>query len=215
MTGLGEKIFTNTWGYEVYAVSMREVSSTRFSVDVYVVAPNGSMSDLYTISRKDYITGKKPLDFILDLDGDFIRDDIYKIKNALAPFFRSMGDKKVETIQGKATLEELHQKVSDFIRINAEDLQDNISAEIFIRGEYGYILTTRMKNFVDEHKEELGYKKIEILRRLKIMGVLVTAKDRPYDMLVSVNGEKRRFYKILLADEQEEEAAGEVISIGD
>ena len=214
MARLGQKIHTNPWDYEVYAVPMRDINTTRYSVDIYVVAPDGSISDLFTVSRKDYYTGKKPLDFIFDLDGDFDRDDIDKIRYELKSYFHGVGNKDVETIQAKATIQEIQQKISEYIRINAEELEDNISAEVFIRGDYGYILTTKMKEFVNEYKDGLGYKKIEILKRLKVMGVLVTTKDRPYDTLVSVDGVKRRYYKIKLADEQEEETAGEVIDIG-
>lgn len=214
MARLGQKIHTNPWDYEVYAVPMRDINTTRYSVDIYVVAPDGSISDLFTVSRKDYYTGKKPLDFIFDLDGDFDRDDIDKIQEKLIPYFHSVENKNVETIQAKATIQEIHQKISEYIRINAEELEDNISAEVFIRGDYGYILTTKMKEVVKEYKEELGYKKIEILKRLKVMGVLETAENRPYDILVSVNGVKKRYYKIKLADKQEEETVEEVINLG-
>lgn len=216
MAGLGQKIHTNSWGYKVYAVPMRDINTTRYSVDIYTVSPDGSMSDLFTVSRKDYYTKPKALDFIFDLDGDFCRDDIDKVYYALMPFFRSNENKNAATIQGKATMQELHMKVSDYIRTNEEKLGANTGAEVFIRGDYGFILTTKMKEFVNENKEELGYnKKTEILKRLKVMGVLETTKDRPYDVLVSVDGVKKRYYKIRLADEQEEETEGEVINLGD
>lgn len=45
------------------------------------------------------------------------------------------------------------------------------------------------------------------------MGVLKCAKSRPYDALVSIGGEKRHFYKILLEKESVEEETCEVYNL--
>lgn len=54
---LGELIHTNGW-YSVYAVKMRDTSSCRVSLELYVVSEDGEMSDLITITRKDFYTKK-------------------------------------------------------------------------------------------------------------------------------------------------------------
>ena len=67
-----------------------------------------------------------------------------------------------------------------------------------------------LDTFAKEHKH-VGYKRLEIIKRLKIMGVLVSSNNRN-DVLVSIKGEKKRFYKILLAEEPEEAEEYEVLN---
>lgn len=213
MNRLGQMIYENAWGYEVYAVLMRDVASTRISTELYTVSPSGEMSDIMTVQKQDIMTKKNPLDFFLNLDGDFGRDDIDVIKNVVFDMLR--GDKKsvMQTVQIKSPLSGIHYSLSDHIRKNAEELTDNHEADIFIKDGYGYMRTECMDEFVKENKE-LGYKRIEILKRLKIMGVLKNGANRPYDVQVSIGGVKKRFYKIQLAEEKvTEEKADEVIEI--
>ncbi len=210
MNKLGKKIYINEKGFEVYVVYMRDAASTRISVEMYTVSPSGEMSDLITVP-KHVLVGKKSLDFFLDLDGDFCLDDIVAIKNEAV---KNLQDAKIETTQTKSPLAGIQNTLSIYIRNNAKELQDNLDADIFIRDGFGYLRTDCMDKFVREHPE-LGYKRVEILKRLKIMGALENAPNRPYDMLISINNSKRRFYKILLADEsRREDKPDEVIVNG-
>lgn len=213
MDRLGKLIYKNAWEYEVYAVLMRDVASTRISTELYTVSPSGEMSDIMTVQKQDIITKKNPLDFFLNLDGDFGRDDIDVIKNVVFEMLR--GDKRsvMQTIQIKSPLSGIHYSLSDYVRKNAEELTDNPEADIFIKDGYGYMRTECIDAFIKENSE-LGYKRIEILKRLKIMGVLKNGANRPYDIQVSIGGVKKRFYKIQLAEEKvTEEKADEVIKI--
>ncbi len=210
MHRLGKRIYKNKNGYEVFVVYMRDAASSRISVEMYTVSPSGEMSDLITVPRRDLV-GRKSLDFFLDLDGDFCLDDIVAIKNESV---KNLQDAKIETTQTKSPLDGIHYAFSNYIRKNEKELGKNPDADIFIRDGYGYLRTDCMDKFVREHPE-LGYKRVEILKRLKIMGVLENSPNRPYDVLISINNSKRRFYKILLADESRlEEKPDEVIVNG-
>ncbi len=207
MNRLGKLVYTNAWGYEVYASAMRDMNSTRVSLAMYVVSPQGEMSDIFTVSKKDIFNKKSTFHFFYDIEGDFGRDDIDKIKNAVLEVVK---DEKSRIItQERATMSELHSAVCDYIRENAEDLEDNESADVFIRDGYGYMRTECMDLFIKGNKQ-LGYsKRVEVLKRLKIMGALATGNNRPYDILVSVGGTKKHFYKVVLTDcvaEEVEEA---------
>ncbi len=211
MHRLGKRIYKNKNGYEVFVVYMRDAASSRISVEMYTVSPSGEMSDLITVPRRDLV-GRKSLDFFLDLDGDFSFDDILKIKDEAVKNLKVV---KPESTQNKSSLAGIHDTLSNDIRKNANDLQDHPDADIFIKDGYGYLRTDCMDKFVREHPE-LGYKRVEILKRLKIMGVLVNSPNRPYDVLISINNTKKRFYKILLADESRlEEKPDEVIANAD
>lgn len=212
MERLGTKIYENSWEYKVFVVIMRDKNSQRIKVVIYIVTPDGRMSDMITIPRMKIFTNKKAFDFLYDLEGDFGRDDVEKIKYAIVAMLKDFGKKEI--IQEKATIEEIHEAVSEYIRINAEELQDNPGADVFINGGYGFMATPVMDDFIKSYKD-LGYNRQEVLKRLKIMGALAYGKNRPYDTTVSIGGEKRHVYKILLAKEKEEEKEDEVIEIGD
>lgn len=195
---LGHFIYENDWAYKVYAVEMCDTGSSRVSYEIYVVSGDGEMSDIVTITRKDFYTKKNCFDVLLNLPGGFTKDDMDAVRHRFLKFLNI--EHPIELAQSRATLEEMHLALSRCIRENAEDLSDNPDAEMFTKGEYGYMLTPYMDAFVKAYKE-LGYKRIEILKRLKIMGYLENGKNRAYDTLVSVKGTKKHFYKIILAEE--------------
>lgn len=213
MKKLGTTIHTNKWGYSVNAVVLRDKNSKRVSVEIYVVTPDGSMSDIITIPKKNVYAKKNYLDFMYDMEGMFTHDDITRLRPVIQNLLQN--DNAMITVQDKATLDELHGAISTYIREEAEELSDNADCDIFIKGAYGYMTTAKLEEFCKKHKL-LGYKRLEILKRLKIMGALQNGKDRPYDTLVSIRGVKRHFYKIELAEQnQEVEQGEEVIDIGD
>lgn len=210
MEKLGTLIHTNAWEYQVMALATKDKSSKRMSLHMYTVDPEGNISDIFTISRKDYFTKKNAFDFFYDIEGDFKRDDIDKIRGAVFELFKD--ENNISITQNKATMQEIHRAVSDFIREECEDLEDNPEANVFIKDEYGYILPAYMDLFVKSSSKELGFsKRVEVLKRLKIMGALHNGNNRPYDVLISRKGNKQRFYKIELADEMLDEQADEVV----
>ena len=210
MDKLGNLIFTSDFEYKVYALTMRDKSSSRVSVEVYIVNPQGEMTDIVTIPKKDIYTKKTVFDFFYDMEGDFCRDDISKIAMEIMEVIKKGGSCTVT--QKKATMQELHEAVCAFIRDNSEELEDNSDTDIFIKENYGYMKTDCINQFIKENKE-LGYgKRVDVLKRLKIMGALVTGTNRPYDISVSVGGKKKHFYKVRLVDKATDEAE-EVISI--
>lgn len=208
MNRLGKKVFEHDFGDAVYAVVLSDKSSKKLSVNIYVLYKDGTMSEIITIPRKDIYTKKNCFDFFLDMEGDFGRDDIDKIKMGVIGVLKE--DNCRESVQARATIEELHQSISDYIRQAAKPLSDKGENEIFIRDNYGFMKTESLKIYEINYKG-LGYKHFEILRNLKIMGALQPANNRSYDTLVSINGKKKRYYKIELAEPREEETADEVI----
>ncbi|ODR36376.1 hypothetical protein [Eisenbergiella tayi] len=212
MNRLGIKVFENAWGYEVFVVFMRDISSKRVSVEVYIMSPEGEMSDLMSVKICDFVTKRNCLDFLFSQEGSFTRDDIDNIKCQIASLIKKEKTSFVDT-QDKATMQEIYRALTAYIEENAEELTDNPNAQIFIRDNCGYMETKVMNAFVKAYKEELGFSRIEILKRLKIMGVLLPAKDRPYDMPIKIEGRQLKCYRIVMPEKDAAETASEVISI--
>ena len=208
MNRLGKEVFVNDYGDAVYVVALSDKSSKKLSADIYVLYANGTLSDIITIPRKDIYTKKNCFDFFCGMEGDFGRDAIDSIKRQLADMFRK--EEEREIIQTKATMEEIHQSISNYICLNEKPISENSENSIFLKDGYGFMNAEAMKKF-EKYNKDLGYKHLEILRRLKIMGALQPANNRSYDTLVSINGKKKRYYKIELAEPKEEETADEII----
>lgn len=211
MNRLGELIHESDFEYKVYAVSMRDNATTRISLEIYIVSPEGSVSDLITIQKKDVYTRKNWADVFWGLEAGFGRDDIDRIKQEIMAILAKGHD---TCFQGRETLEGLHRTISSYIRQYAGctyQKDGNAVTGILVRGGYGYMDSFMLDAFVREHKD-VGYKRLEIIKRLKIMGALESSGSRN-DMLVSIGGVKRRFYKILLAAEQAETEECEVFDI--
>lgn len=213
MKHLGQIIYENEWEYKVCAVLLRDVASMRISVELYILSPKGEMSDIVSVRRSDFKSKKNPLDFVCNFEGGFTRDEIAIIRNRVKNLFQEYGN--AETEQNGCSLREIHCMISEFIRQHAYELEDNPKTEIFVKDGFGYMRTDKMTGFLKENPE-IGYKRVEILKRLKIMGVLKNGTGRAYDTMISVGNEKKRFYKIQLAEQEAtEEKADEVIKIGD
>ena len=209
---VGKWLYTNDWMYEAYVAITQEMSSKRVSFDFYTISPDGEMSDIISVKRSDIFGKANSLDFFIDMDGDFSRDDVLNIKGALTDLLFDNKKYRMD-VQAKATMEEIHKAISKYMLIHEEDLGEG-SAKIFVLGNYGYMLTTEMEEFMKVYKEKLGFKRVEVLKRLKIMGKLDVGKNRSYDIQVSINGRKLKYYKILLAEiDMKEEDADETINV--
>lgn len=217
MKRLGQLIHTNNFGYEVYAEVARDMSSTRMSVRLYVLPPimqdeemwdededeewNVEMSEVFTIPKKNITRSQRAFDFILDLDGDFTQQDVDTIKSEVQKLLSS-SNKNIVNTQKRATPKEVYYAIIDYIRDNAQDLEENSEADIFIKSEddidYGYVLTSKFGDFLAENKQ-LGVKKLDMLNELNSMGALRHHPSRAYDMSVRIkDGKIKRFYKIEL-----------------
>lgn len=211
MDRLGELIYENDFEYKVYAVSMRDNATTRISYEIYIMSPEGTLSDLITIQKKDVYTKKNWADIFWGLEAGFSRDDIDSIKLKI---MNILGNSHDTCFQSRETLEGLHQIISSYIRENENcpyQKDGKTVTGILIKGDYGYIDSLMLDAFAKEHKD-VGYKRLEIIKRLKIMGALKSSNGRN-DILVSIGGKKRRFYKILLAEEPAETEECEVFDI--
>lgn len=212
MERLGEKVYENAWEYAVYVVFIRDISNKRVSMELYILSPEGEMSDLVTVKKSDFVTKKNCLDFLFCQEGGFTRDDIDSIKNSLSNLLKEENIALVDT-QDKATMKEIYSFLITHIKENAEELSDNPNAPIFIKDNCGYMETKLMNDFVKTYRDELGFSRIEILKRLKIMGVLIPGKGRPYDVQVKIGGRQIKCYRIVMPEKAPTETACEVISV--
>lgn len=196
--------------YKVFAVVESDVNSKRVGVNLYVEYADGSVSDIYSMARKDVVKKMNSFDNIFgNIEGNFGDDDIAKIKQEVEKLVvaSDKSDSSVYTVtQNRATLEEILERICKFIFEKMIDNKKESESEnkkeirkVFFKEKYGCMETSFMDDFLKCNKD-LGYKRIELLKRLKIMGLLKVSNNRPYDYLESIGNEKVHVYKIDLSD---------------
>lgn len=183
---------------EVFALMESDVNSKRVAVSLILKYKDGSLTKPHSIPRKDIIAKRNCLDnYFFDIKGNFSHGDVITMKDALNKMVGSLDSNDYSQGQEEATLEEIKERIYYFIRDNKDKRQD-----VFIKGNYGCMETKVLDEFLKQNKD-LKHSRVDILRWLKIMGLLQISKGRPYDYLESVNGTKKRVYKIDLSDEIE------------
>lgn len=205
--------YQNEKKYQVKVLLSRDVSSKRLSLEIYTVSPEGAMSDPQTIRRGEVFRKATFADFLMDMEGDFTRDDIDKIEEKVKELLAS--DSKPIDVGVKATMKELYEAVCRYIVRKTKEDESGDKTKVFIKSGYGYIKTTAFPEFVKLHGEELGFSRKEILKRLKIMQVLQAGNNRPYDITVNINGHRSKYYKLKLCDGWENEPEQEADEIID
>lgn len=205
---------------EVFAVMESDVNSKRVAVNLYLEYKDGSITEPYSIPRKDIVGKLNCLDkYFLDIKGNFSDENIIGMKTTLNTMVKSLDSNDYIAGQSRATLEEILERIHAFIMERSHDNDDKSDSEsetkedsksvnkketgkLFFKDNYGCIETSLMDEFVRKNKD-LKYSRVEILRWLKIRGLLEISNGRPYDYLESVNGKKVRVYKVDLSDVME------------
>lgn len=189
-----KKVYTTKSKYKVCAVCSSDLSSMKVSVDVYLLSPKGEMSCPHSIGRKKVLLGKNTFDFLFDYECGITAEEVFAIQEMI----QNMVDEKKENMEikkSKATVKEMYLAIQEYVRNNQEKLEDNPEAAVYWKDGYGYILTTQFQDFLNTY-EELGCKRNEILNCLKLKEVLKAGNGRAYDVQISRNGKKLRFFKI-------------------
>lgn len=164
-------IHTGTWGDELYMIGLEDNSKKKQSIGFYLIDADKNMSEIISVSRSKLFTSKNPCDFAYDLAADFSRDDVYKIKNEVIKNFRSLKNVDVSEAVG---IEKAHFMLCEYV-INNEKPDS-----VFLDDEgYCNIQTTEFERILK--KLETGYKKLPLLRALKVKEALKIGKGRSFD----------------------------------
>ena len=190
-------IYKNDWEYELHMVGLEDNSKKRQSIGYFVKSPDGKMSEIHTISRSKILTAKNWCNFVYDLAGDFDRSDVDKIKNEIFNKFREL--KKVEVSEAVG-IDEAYLMLCKYVVTHSKE--DSV-----YKDDEGYC-NIETKQFESILKElDMGYKKIQILRALKVKECLKVSQGRSFDYkLYYKDGSPYWAYRIEnIYNEEEEE----------
>ncbi|MCX4267816.1 MAG: hypothetical protein OSJ62_04020 [Lachnospiraceae bacterium] len=185
--------------YQLYAQVCNEVSGMRVGIKIYLFLPKkNTYSHPYRLERREVIMGKNSFDFLFNYECYFTREDVLKIQEIVKEMV-SKKTKNMEIEQSKATIEEIYFAIQEYIIEHQKKLEEDPEAQVYQKNGYGYLSATQFKEFLNAY-EELGCKRKEILDCLKQRGVLEAGTGRAYDIQVSKNGKKLRFFKIRMEE---------------
>lgn len=176
--------------YKVFAFNLKDSELNRL-VSVYVEDPYGNRSRPKDIPRGDVLNKKNFANFLYNLDGNWLEEDISAISKKLKEFVRAP---KPDLIQQDIFSYNIYDDLVEYIKNNGENPEDNPFANVIIHQRWGgCIRPNEFNKFVAGHPSKM--KRIEILRWLEVREELVTDKERN-DKEIKIKGRNIRFIVI-------------------
>jgi hypothetical protein len=165
-----EEIYKNGKGYFILACYLSDQVTMRQEVGLFIETPDESISEVIRLKKSRIISSNTSLDFLLDMQGDFDKKDIDAIH---AHLLESLDKLPVVCDDRKVPFNEVYRELCNYAReYQQEDL-------ITIQDGYCNIDSKKFRSIVAEM--DFGYNKLEIIRTMKIRGLLRINKNRSYD----------------------------------
>ena len=192
------QIYETANGYKVNAFITREKATLRQSVEIIVISPFGEISTPTTVTRQQIICSKNAFDFLYNIGTAFTFDDIEEVKKIVHDLVSCKFANTVET-QDHWTLTELYDEITQFISRKSISGYNNGEIHVFVEGNYGFLDSFALNDFVHTSLGKGGYKRTDTLKYLKLLGILQPDTNRVYDTQIHRGNIRKRYYKILLS----------------
>lgn len=191
-------------GNKVMGLVTQEESSMKISATLFLETPDGERSAPISIPRSKVVTERQDYSFIYDWGDGFSKDAVNAMKDKLMEMFKNGTPLKLVE---KASPEKAYIRLAEYIKTQSTGkLYEKPGTPLtffqncFIEDEFGYIKTTQLDSFLSANTD-LGYKRIELLRVLRIHGYLASNKDRSYDYNVREGASTAKFYRIIMPED--------------
>ena len=189
----------------------------RVSVMVYQINKAGEISVPSTFQRSELLKRSKPLQDLLNLSICLTEEELNEvIEKAIAMLAEPDKVAEAENIDEKSTPRQLYVAICDYGKQLTSnpiipETEEEPKQMIWLDKDFLNIRTSDFEDFLKEIPEADEYKKTDILRSLKLLGVLDTDSGRAYDKKVSKGGQKINCYKIQMPDTKAKKAKAEKI----
>lgn len=205
---MNKKVLYEKNGCKLYAVVTTEASMQRVAVTVYEMNEQGRMSVPITLKRSEIMKKSSKLSDLLDF-GICLTEE--ELNTVIEQCLKLLDSEKVHTnVDERSTIEEIYYAFCKYAK--RSDLKEifvtnnlRLMPQAVVSNNFLDIQTKAFEGILEEIEETAGYRKLEILKAFKLMGVLQTDKDRAYDKKVTVNGKKINCYRITVSELTENE----------
>lgn len=190
-------------GFKLCAVVTTEASKQRVGVTIYEVNELGKMSVPVTFKRSEIMKKSSSLNLLLDFGICLTEDEFEAVIEKCINLLNS--EKASINLDNRSTSDELYRGFCEYAKdTRQKEIYVTDSIKVMPKAvadrEFLDIQTKEFEYVMEEIPETEGYKKIEILKVFKFMGVLQTDKGRAYDKKVALNGKKVNCYRIMMSD---------------
>lgn len=207
-----KKILIKKGNKKLIAQVVNESSKQRVSVMLYQESKNGEVSVPIIVQRADLLKKSKNLQDLLNLSICLSEDELDKVIEKAINLLES-ADKvdDAENIDSQATPSQLYRAICEYGKEVVSNpiipqTEDEPKQMIWIDGNYLNVRTSDFNDFIKGVPEADEYKKTDIFRSLKLLGVLDTDAGRAYDKKVSKGNKKYNCYRIQMPAEKSKKA---------
>lgn len=212
-----KKILMKKGDQKLMAQVVNESSKQRVGVMLYQVNKAGEVSIPTTVQRADLLKKSKTLQDLLNLSICLTEEELDAVIEKATAMLESPDQVgEAENIDAQATPRQLYKAICGHgkevvaeLILNKED--EEPKWQIWLDKEYLCIRTSDFGDFLKEIPEADEYKKTDILRSLKLLGVLDTDSGRAYDKKISKDGQKINCYRIQMPAEKSKKAKAEEV----
>ena len=191
------KIYDDNRGFEIHVDEYRHQTKKTLSF-WFIIVENGEASEPYIISRNKIIRSNFSLDFLRDYSVNIDKLTIEQIEEKFKSVMQNL-DNNILIDGDKAKFSEVYDALVSYIGKYEENTLQSSPRTIYIENGYGFILTNYMDEAISELKS-YGYKRLELLKALRINNKLDISAGRPYDYGVNFNKKTEHYYKIILEE---------------
>lgn len=182
-------VHRNAWDYSVRMSRLDDLAAKHQSFGIIIEAPDGTISSPYIIKKSEIGKKKTVFNFLFDCEGDFDQRDIEAVK---AVIFDKMKNAPSMPGNERATIQQVIKKVVNYV----EENESVLGGRTYIKDGCINIETTALEKILKEL--ECGWKKLDVLRMLRIMGILIVGEGRSYDIsAVDVKGTNYHVYRFI------------------
>lgn len=197
-----KKILMKKGDQKLMAQVVNESSKQRVGVMLYQVNKAGEVSIPTTVQRADLLKKSKTLQDLLNLSICLTEEELDAVIEKASAMLESPDQvDKAENIDSQATPSQLYRAICEYGKEVVSNpiipqTENEPKRMIWIDGNYLNVRTSDFNDFIKGVPEADEYKKTDILRSLKLLGVLDTDSGRAYDKKISTDGQKINCYRI-------------------
>lgn len=197
-----KKILMRKGNQKLIGVVITEGSKQRIAVMLYQESKNGEISVPTIIQRSELLKKSKALQDLLNLSICLTEEELDEVVEKAKVLLETADQTEdVENMDDRSTPSQLYRAICERGKEVVSNLIIEKEAEepkwmIWLDRDYLCIRTSDFADFIKGVTEADEYRKTDILRSLKLLGVLDTDSGRAYDKKISTDGQKINCYRI-------------------
>lgn len=199
---MSKKTLMTKNGIKLIGKVVTEGSMQRVAVQVYQISKSGEISVPNIFQRSELLKKSKALQELLNLSICLTEEELDEVIAKAVTMLESPDKvEEAENIDTMSTPSQLYKAICEYGQYITSNpiipqTEEETKQMVWVDKDVLNIRTSDFADFLKDIPEADGYKKIEILKCLKLLGALETDAGRAYDKKVSRDNQKFNCYRI-------------------